>query len=75
MDFEPGDQILFYTDGITEQADGNQEMFGEERVMELLRSLTASGEQDKLRKIFEEMKRFSGKKTFDDDITMLLLEM
>ena len=75
MDFESGDQILFYTDGITEQADCRQEMFGEERVMKLLRSLTAAGEQDKLRKIFEEMKRFSGKKTFDDDITMLLLEI
>lgn len=73
--FEHGDQLLFYTDGITEQSDANQEMFGEERVMEMLRSLSAAGEEHKLRKIFEEMKRFSGKKTFDDDITMLLLEM
>ncbi|MEO6597510.1 MAG: PP2C family protein-serine/threonine phosphatase, partial [Planctomycetota bacterium] len=40
---EPGDVVLLYTDGITEAADDQLEMFGDQRLVALLRQHAAAG--------------------------------
>jgi sigma-B regulation protein RsbU (phosphoserine phosphatase) len=42
---EPGDVTLLYTDGITEALNPNEELFGEERLREVLRSHRGSAEE------------------------------
>lgn len=74
LSYEDGDKILFFTDGIVEQINGSKEMYGDERMENLFRALSAAGEDSILQKLFEDMKKFSGMKSYEDDITMLLLE-
>lgn len=40
---EPGDRVLFYTDGITEQHLPGGEEFGEDRFVEVLERITLDG--------------------------------
>jgi serine phosphatase RsbU (regulator of sigma subunit) len=74
ISFEQGDKILFYTDGIVEQMNEAHEMYGDERMIELFRKLILGRETAILPRMFEDLKQFSDRKIFDDDITMLLLE-
>lgn len=74
VSFEAGDKILFYTDGIVEQSNCAHEMYGDDRMVERFRSLITGGSSTILAGLFDDMKRFSEQKTFEDDITMLLLE-
>jgi len=70
----PGDLLAFYTDGIDEAFDPNDEMFGHDRLAETLaglatRDVRASGE-----KILEAVRSFAKGRPQSDDITMVLLE-
>ena len=74
ISLEQGDKVLFYTDGIVEQMNGSGEMFGDDRFFSLFSSLAEQNDPAILRSLFDEIKRFSGRDSFDDDITLLLLE-
>ncbi len=69
----PGDQILLYTDGVTEAVDTAENMYGEDRLLQY-----ATDHQDDLPEPFchglrEDMDRFVGEADQFDDITMLSL--
>jgi sigma-B regulation protein RsbU (phosphoserine phosphatase) len=67
----PGDQIIFFTDGITEGRDERGEMFGIERLDRVLHDcrLTSQGMIDT---VLEELGRFAGRREADDDRTLLV---
>jgi sigma-B regulation protein RsbU (phosphoserine phosphatase) len=66
----PGDQLLVYTDGITETRSGNGEFFGTERV---IRNVTASRKagQALLDELLLSVEAFSGNRPRGDDLTLL----
>lgn len=67
-----GDRVLFYTDGITEVVNAAGEEFGEERLLQLLRShrhLSAKALQER---IMAAVTEFCGG-DFQDDATLLVL--
>lgn len=73
--FEEGDLLLLYTDGVTEAMNGKKELFGNDRLMELL---SANAEKtispERLIEILrEEIGSFAGDAEQADDITMLAL--
>lgn len=71
---EPGDLLFFYTDGITEAFNHDQEEFGEERVLAILsenRHLDAKGI---LARLEEELDRFVGTAPQSDDRTMVVVK-
>lgn len=39
LQLSPGDEIYIYTDGVTEAADTTNELYGEQRLLELLNTL------------------------------------
>ena len=70
-----GDTLLLYTDGITEWMNDQQEIFGEDRLLEIVR-LNGSFCAGELReKIFEEVRSFSNGAKHHDDLTMVVMQM
>lgn len=65
-----GDRILFYTDGLNEGINENNEEFGYERIKEVLETENS----DILATMYEKAVEFAGDVEQFDDITMLLFE-
>lgn len=74
--FQPGDKILFYTDGTTEVKNDVKKQFGRNRLREHfgLISRANKSSKDLIDSIYTEIVRFSNKQDFEDDLTLLLLE-
>ena len=72
---EPGDRVLFFTDGITEQHRSGGELFGESRLIEALEHVSHDGGPvaETVRRLSHALKRARGGDT-DDDATLFLLE-
>ena len=71
---EPGDKLLFFTDGIIEQRNDQGEMYNENRLKLTFQSLAQRKEDHILKHLESELKGFTSTYNKDDDITMLLLE-
>jgi sigma-B regulation protein RsbU (phosphoserine phosphatase) len=71
LDFKHGDALFQYTDGVTEAMDKNNEMYGAERVLEILNDNHDSTSEEILMRVSEGVKEFVGNAPQFDDITML----
>jgi len=67
----PGDQLLAYTDGVTEAMDVGQELYEEDRLIELLSCSEARSVEELVQATVEDVGRFQGKADQADDITVL----
>ncbi len=74
LETAPGDRFLMFTDGLTETFNGNQTMFGRDRVLTLLNKTAGEIPTDALQSISRELATFRGDRPQLDDLTMLLLE-
>jgi sigma-B regulation protein RsbU (phosphoserine phosphatase) len=75
LGLNPGDLILFYTDGVTEAKNKAGEEFGTKRLEEILLenyALKAIQIQDK---IYQEIKEFTENKPGQDDFTMIVIKV
>ena len=71
----PGDVVVMYTDGVTEAVNSANDMFGDERLEELVvRIRELSAEQIQTR-ILEEVSSFTGDLPQGDDITLITLKL
>ena len=66
-----GDVLLFYTDGFTEAFNEQQDLFGEDRMKEILSRHAAEPPSRLLEAILGELEAFVGKAEQSDDITLL----
>lgn len=75
FEIHPGDTLYVYTDGVTEATNANNELFGEERLIESLnKNADLAGTPEKLLKnVREDIDAFVGDAPQFDDITMLSL--
>ncbi|MFO7614376.1 MAG: SpoIIE family protein phosphatase [Bacteroidales bacterium] len=72
----PGDNIVLYTDGVTEAMDGNENLYGEERLRKLLAEKCDQEKthvRDMTRCIMDDLGEFTGTAGQSDDITILVL--
>lgn len=74
VQLKPGNLILLYTDGITEATNENDEMFEEERLLELLTGNVAISAQELSHKIVDSVLSFQGSQPQSDDITLVLIK-
>jgi sigma-B regulation protein RsbU (phosphoserine phosphatase) len=75
---EPGDVILYYTDGVTEASGYSGERFDEDRLVRAFRSVCRSGlgAQVILDELFERLDRFVGAdRQLEDDASMVVLKV
>jgi len=71
---DPGDRVLFYTDGVTEAANERDEFFDTQRPLkELFASHAPSSAGEFIRDLIAEVKAFTGAAPQNDDITALYL--
>lgn len=72
---EPGDQVLFYTDGVTEAHDGQGRMFGLERFADfIIRAASAEEPAPETLRRFIHSIHDHQRGRFSDDATIVLLE-
>ena len=69
---EHGDLLVCYTDGITEPENAYGEMFGEERLIELVQKHVDAEEGEIIRIVFEAVRNWTGSPELQDDMTLLL---
>ncbi len=71
---EPGDKIFQYTDGVTEATDSQNQLYGMERLQNVLLKCKDKTPQEILPAVKEDIDKFVGEAPQFDDITMLCLE-
>ena len=69
----PGDTIIFYTDGVTEAMNGEEEQFGLDPLSEFFRTNPPRNPEETTAAIFEAVNAFAGEAPQSDDITCLVL--
>jgi len=72
LTLKPGDLLLCYTDGITEPENPYGEMFGEERLIDLVKKHVQREDHEILRIILEAVRSWTGTPELQDDMTLLL---
>jgi sigma-B regulation protein RsbU (phosphoserine phosphatase) len=72
LTLKPGDLLLCYTDGITEPENPYGEMFGEERLIDLVKKHVQRDDRELLQIILEAVRSWTGSPELQDDMTLLL---
>jgi serine phosphatase RsbU (regulator of sigma subunit)/CheY-like chemotaxis protein len=76
ISLEPGDTLLFYTDGIVEAQNRSGEMFGFDRLESTMKNLQADCYPDRMiETLLAEMQGFVGQAEQHDDITLLVVQV
>ena len=68
-----GDRILFYTDGVTECEDPEENMYEVDRLKDALRRAGALRPEELLEFLAEDLNRFAAGREIADDRTLLLM--
>ncbi len=71
----PGELILFYTDGIVEAMNEEDELFGFERLEALVNKYGHLAAKDFIDKTMEELMLFVGENPFQDDLTIVAMKI
>lgn len=74
LQLQPGDEIFLYTDGVTEATNPSQELFGDDRLQELLNANRSAGVEELCRLVKAGVDTFADGEAQFDDITMLALK-
>jgi phosphoserine phosphatase RsbU/P len=74
IQLKSGDCVLFYTDGVKEAIDADEEEFGMERMSEAFRKAAPLGAEAVLTRMQDELKTFTGEGPQMDDITLVVVE-
>jgi sigma-B regulation protein RsbU (phosphoserine phosphatase) len=72
---QSGDRILIYTDGIIETLNDSDEEYGEDRLMDFLRSNYDLPTDEFSQRLFESLKEFSSTSERIDDITLTIVDV
>ncbi len=72
---QPGDKVLFYTDAIIEVMDENRQLLGVKRLSDFLVEHSKLPVDILLEKVYEYGLEYSGRSSYDDDFTMIGLEV
>jgi sigma-B regulation protein RsbU (phosphoserine phosphatase) len=72
---QPGDRVLFYTDGVTERHDPYDDMYDLPRLTASLERSSAQTPEELVQSIVRDLDAFGGDREPDDDQTLLLMAM
>jgi serine phosphatase RsbU (regulator of sigma subunit) len=69
----PGDRVVLYTDGVLEAMNGARELFGEERLEEVVAATHGLSAEATCASLLAAVEAFSGGASVDDDTTLLVV--
>jgi len=72
---EPGDTLLLYTDGITEAANHQGMLWGEDRLADIIRQNVDLSAEQLIQKILKSLKEYTDGIPFVDDVTLVLTKV
>jgi serine phosphatase RsbU (regulator of sigma subunit) len=70
----PGDILVVYSDGVTDARDPQEEMFGQERLLQIIQQEAPSGSNALQQKLLQAIAEFTQGLPQTDDITFLVVE-
>ena len=70
---KPGNQLVLYTDGITESKDENEHLFGEGQLETALHAMSGRSSQQVVERVVQTVQHFSSGAPQWDDLTLLVL--
>jgi sigma-B regulation protein RsbU (phosphoserine phosphatase) len=70
-----GDVLLLYTDGFTEASNASGELFGDDRLDELIKQNAHLSVSDMIQIVRQSVSTFTENKPLEDDITMIALKV
>ena len=70
-----GQVYAFFSDGITEAMNEKEELFGEDKLVEILRGKSNTKSVDIMTDVWDQIKLFKGKAKPNDDMTMLIVKV
>ena len=73
LQLAPDDKVVFYTDGIVEAMNEKEEMFGFERLLEVVQECKAMTADSLLKEILDRVNAFAGGAAQHDDLTVIVL--
>jgi sigma-B regulation protein RsbU (phosphoserine phosphatase) len=73
LELSSGDLLLCYTDGITEPENEYGEMFGEERLIELVAKNVDRDDAQIIETVMESVRQWTGVPELSDDMTVLVV--
>ena len=69
---EPGDLLVFFTDGVTEPENEYGEQFGDDRLIELIERHAGRTEEEIIQAVSNAVRQWTGSPELQDDLTLLL---
>jgi serine phosphatase RsbU (regulator of sigma subunit) len=75
LQLEPGDKVIFYTDGIVEAMNEQEDIFGFERLLEVVREAQLMSADSLLKEIVEQVDAFAIGAEQHDDLTVIVLSV
>lgn len=75
IQLDSGDRIILYTDGLTECMDYSGELFGEERLRKIIKDYSCKPAVEFSKELMKELEIFNGSNSYEDDITMVVLDV
>ncbi len=73
--FKPNQVFAFFSDGITEAMNENNELFGEDNLIEILKGKSNLKSPEIMQDVLDEVKKFKGKAKPNDDMTMVIVKI
>jgi len=71
----PGDVLIAFTDGVVEAVNESDEMFGDDRLLRLVKAISTESAEGVKNLIFSQVNAFVGQARRNDDITCLVLRV
>lgn len=73
--FKENDFFVFYSDGVTESMSPTKELFGIDRLMQVVQAHSHLSPSELLEEIKSSLVKFSGKPNFNDDVTIIIVKI
>jgi sigma-B regulation protein RsbU (phosphoserine phosphatase) len=75
LNYSSKDRLFFYSDGVTECINSNEEMFGSDRLLQYINETRELPLSEVLNKLKKALISWRGSSEFEDDISLLALEI